>query len=110
MSFPTTQGNCPNGHAIGGLNHICNKKDIRVFHDLNEFNQYRNNNYGNYFESKTLEEYKMDYVDRYLIQKTKGIMKNYRYNNFERKNNVRNLNIITYMVLNFVLYSFLFGS
>ena len=109
-TFPTVEGRCPNGHIIGGINHICSKKDIRVFHDMNELNNYKNNNDSNNFESKTLEEYKRDYVDKFLDKKAKGIMKDYRYNDFEKKYNVRNLNIITYRVLNFVLYSYLLGS
>ena len=109
-TFPMHQGKCPNGHLIGGINHICSKMDIRVFSDINELNQYKNSNEANYFVSKTLEEFKREYVEIFLVQRTKGIMKNYRYIDFEKNFSVRNLNIITYRVLNFILYSFLLGS
>jgi len=48
--------------------------DIRVFRDINELNKYMNdtNNYASSFVSKTLEEFKRDYIAHYI---TKGIIK-----------------------------------
>ena len=86
--------------------------DIRVYPDINELNKYNNKNpaLAKSFVSKTLEEYKRDYVDKYLVEKPKGIMKDFRIKDFELNNSVRKLNIITYRILNFILYSFLLGS
>ena len=109
-TYPTSQGKCPNGHIIGGLNHFCSKMDIRVFSNINELNQYKNAEEAKYFVSKTIEDFKKEYVDIFMDQRTKGIMRNYRGNDFEKKISIRNLNIITYRLLNFILYSFLLGS
>jgi hypothetical protein len=107
--YPTVEEKCPNGHIIGGLNNLCSKMDIRVYRDIKELNEYKNKypDYDKSFVSKTLEEYKKEYVDQDISRKMKGITKDYRYIDFEKNDSVRNLNIITYRVLNFVLYSFL---
>ena len=103
--------NCPNGHIIGGENHKCSKPDIRVFLDKKEEEKLRNDwNYEewhNSFVHKTLEEYKKEYVDQYISEKEKGIIKNLRYIDFISNRDVRELNIISFRTLNFILYSFL---
>jgi len=112
-TYPTSQENCPNGHQIGGIDNLCSKMDIRVFPDKNELNKYienDTNNYANSFVSKTLEEFKRDYVDQHLLNITKGIVKNYTINDFEKNDSYRNLNIITFRLLNFVLYSYLLSA
>ena len=112
-TYPITQENCPNGHQIGGSDNICCKMDIRVFRDISELNKYTENDINNYsssFISKTLEEFKRDYVDQHLLEITKGIMKNYSINDFVKNESYRNLNIITFRLLNFVLYSYLLSA
>ena len=103
-TLPYAKGKCPNGHDIGGLDHQCTKKDIRVFPDEISMRKYVNNHS---FESLLLPDYKKKYVDNYLKQKPKGIIKGYRYNDFERKDYVNSVHIITYRLLNFILYSYL---
>ena len=104
---PTSIGKCENGHIIGGLNERCSKMDIRVFPDLNSLNNGKKNDS---FIVKTLEQFKTEYVDQYLLQNAKGIMKDYRNNDFERNDPVRNLHNITYRLLNFILYSNILGA
>ena len=108
-TYPTSQENCPNGHQIGGVDNLCSKMDIRVFRDINELNKYVNdtNNYASSFVSKKLEEFKRDYVAHYI---TKGIIKNISINDFESNDSYRNLNIITFRFLNFILYSYLLSA
>ena len=108
-TYPTIERIDPNGHVIGGRDHYLSKKDIRVFPDINELNKY-NNGYSSSYVAKTLEQYKIEYVDQYISKKEKGIMKDYRLNDFESKNSARGLNLITYRFLNYILYSFLMGS
>ena len=103
-TLPYSKGKCPNGHEIGGLDHICAKKDIRVYPNEQSMTKYKSNNS---FEALTLVQYKRIYVNKYLEQKPKGIIKGYRFNDFERKDYVNNIHIITYRTLNFILYSFL---
>ena len=35
-TFPTIIYKCPNGHEIGGEDHICKKKDLRIFINIKE--------------------------------------------------------------------------
>ena len=110
-SFPMSKMNCPNGHIIGGENHICSKPDIRVFLDKKEDEKLRDEwNYEewhNSFVHKTLEEFKKEYVDQLISEKEKGIIKNLRYVDFISNRDIRELNIISFRTLNFILYSFL---
>ena len=111
---------CPSGHQIGGKDHICIKFDIRVFLDKKsheEFKKkwtYEDPRYKPWHDSflpKTLDEYKAEYVDKYLLQREKGIINEYfSYDDFENNNPVRELNIISYRLMNFILYSYLMGS
>ena len=110
-TYPICQENCPYGHQIGGIDNLCSKMDIRVFRDISELNKYKENdpnNYASSFVPKTLEEFKRDYVDQYLL--AKGIMINYTINDFESNCSYRNLNIITFRLLNFILYSYLLSA
>ena len=106
-TLPTSEEKCPNGHVIGGIDHECSKKDIRVFPDIKSRDEYADNTS---FVSVTLEEFKKNYVDKYNIQKEKGIIEGYRNLDFIRKDYLTNLNVITYRTLNFILYSFILGS
>ena len=103
-TLPYSEGKCPNGHPIGGKGHYCTKKDIRVFPNKDII---KKSNINTSFESITLAEYKMNYVDKFLKQKPKGIIKGYRFNDFERNDYVNDVHIITYRLLNFILYSYL---
>ena len=109
-TFPTATNTCPNGHIIGGNDHYCSKRDIRVFLTKNEADNCRASPYANSFVVNTLEEFKVNYVDRNIIRPAKGIIKDYEYNEFERNDDIREINIITFRMLNFILYSFILGS
>ena len=119
-TFPMEKGMCPNMHPIGGEHHVCAKKDIRVFLNEQEDEKLieswgRRKNAGeepwvNYFVHTTLEEFKKDYVDKNTLKINKGIISCYEYENFIKDSPVRELNIITFRLLNFILYSFLLGS
>ena len=113
-TFPMSQDRCPSGHVIGGSNHNCAKKDIRVFYekaDLDKFtNSYRNSSYFKTFTSVHLEEFKINYVDKHNIKPQKGIIKDYEISEFEKNLPVREINIITFRILNFILYSYLIGT
>ena len=109
----------PNGHLIYGHDHVLVKLDLRIFLNKNHLDDFRNNyswNYRNYktwhdsFKSLTLDEYKSQYVDKFLKEKYKGIIEGFTIENFEKNSSVRNMNNITFRVLNFILYSFLLGS
>ena len=106
-TLPTSKGNCPNGHVIGGISHRCSKLDIRVFPNSEGKNKYINNTS---FVSVTLEEFKTNYVDKYLTQKEKGIIQGFRNIEFTSKKMSSNLNIITFRTLNFILYSFVLSA
>ena len=114
-TFPMMTYNCPNGHVIGGLNHVCSKKDIRVYYDQAEINKFSNQwksypNWLNSFISTTLQDFKTNYVDKNNVQPNKGILQNFDIFEFEKNSPVRDMNIITYRILNFILYSYLMGS
>ena len=123
-TYPMRTNTCPNNHTIGGTEHVCYKKDIRVFLDKksnDDFKKYWDDLYPqckwhNYkdwqpsFLHKTLEEFKKEYIDQYLSKRQKGIISDFRYNDFEKNNPVRNLSNIAYRLLNFILYSYLLGA
>ena len=116
-TFPCSTEKCPNNHPIGGIDHVCSKLDIRVFLDKKSDDDFRkswNNNYykpwHDSFLHKTIDEYKAEYVDKYLLQRKKGIISEFRINDFENNSPVRELNIISYRIMNFILYSYLMGS
>ena len=114
-TYPMITDKCPNGHVIGGHDHVCSKKDIRVFYeqaDINNFTKYWHSypNWYNSFISTTLKDFKTNYVDKNIIKPQKGIIKDFEINEFEKKTPVRDINIITFRILNFILYSYLIGS
>ncbi len=112
-TFPVHEYHCPSGHTIGGVNHILSKKDFRIFNDqqhINEFCRNRNQSYINSFVSMTLEDFKKNYVDKYLLHKEKGILENFTNEDFIKDGPVRELNNLTYRFLNLVLYSYLLGA
>ena len=112
-TFPTVTSFCPNGHIIGGKDHICSKMDIRVFYEKRDDEMLRElwtfDDWHNSFVHKTLEEYKKEYVDKYSNEKGKGIINNYRKIDFDNIKYI-DLNIITFRTLNFILYSYLNAS
>ena len=119
-TFPMAKGKCPNGHDIGGEEHVSVKKDIRIFLNKEEDEKFTNRwknskNQGeepwvNYFVHTTLEEFKREYVDKNTLKMKKGIITDYECENFIKDIPVRDLNIISFRLLNFILYSFLLGS
>ena len=119
-TFPYYNVNkCPNGHTIGGEDHVLSKLDLRIFLDENTYEHFKTSYdwpYKNYkkwhdsFVPKTLEDFKKEYVNQYLYKKEKGIINGFEINNFEKNSPVRELNNITFRILNFILYSYLMGS
>ena len=68
-TFPMSKSVCPYMHVIGGENHMCAKKDIRVFSTKADFETLKNKwksypNWLNSFNALTLDEYKALYVDK----------------------------------------------
>ena len=112
-TFPVHTYQCPNGHTIGGVNHILSKKDLRIFYDQNDLNGFcngRNQSYINSFNGMTLADFKKNYVDKHLLHKEKGILENFEIEDFKKNDPVRELNNLTYRFLNLILYSYLLGS
>jgi len=113
-TFPMSTGRCPNNHIIGGEDHICSKLDIRVFLDKQSDDDlkksWKEKSWHDSFLHKTLEEFKNEYIDNFLSLKKKGIISEFRKNDFEKNTPVRELSIITYRVLNFILYSYLMSA
>ena len=113
-TFPMDIFYCINGHKIGGIDHICNKKDIRVFNDKKDYDLLKElweHKWVDSFEPiMNLQEFKEKYVDKNIPITKKGIIKNYQSHQFENINFVRNMDIITFRLLNFILYSYLMGS
>ena len=113
-TFPMSKDKCPNNHIIGGEEHICYKKDIRVFASKGDIDTFVNKysycmNYVDSFTRITLEEFKTQYVDKNNEKLKKGINQ-IDIKDFEKKDPIRNINIISFRVLNFILYSYLIGS
>ena len=121
-TFPISSGQPikdPNGHLIYCHNYVLAKLDLRIFLNKNHLDNFRNNYdwpYRSYktwhdsFKSLTLDEFKSQYVDKFLNEKHKGITEGFTIENFESNSPVRKMNNITFRVLNFILYSFLLGS
>ena len=65
---------------------------------------------GSFEPMMNLQEFKEKYVDKNMPIIEKGIIKNYESKNFENLDFVRDMDIITFRLLNFILYSFLFCS
>ena len=118
-TFPMAKDKCPNNHIIGGNNHVLSKKDLRIF--------YEDADYDSLFEKWTkmrkdskpwfesfvklnLQEFKTNYVDKHMAKQKKGILRDFEINEFEKSDPIRNMDIITFRILNFILYSFLLGA
>ena len=114
-TFPMAEERCPKGHIIGGRDHACTKRDLRLFLTKKDCDDFRIR-YGNYpswvnsFVITSLDEFKENYVDKNIINPVKGIIKEYEFNEFERNSDIRDINIITFRILNFILYSYILGS
>ena len=112
-TFPMAQDKCPKGHTIGGLQHMCTKKDVRVFYDQAEYdklcNYWRQPTWVGSFVFNTIDQFKVNYVDKNVPNPIKGIIKDYEINDFERNSDIRDMNIITFRILNFILYSYILG-
>ena len=96
---------------IGGLNHCLIKRDghMRIFKDQQTFNSNKEKieRYTS-GSAMTLENYKKQIIDKRHFIYTKGIFQE-TFNNFsEQKKTVREMDIFTYRLLNFILYSHLF--
>ena len=116
-SFPAEISKCRKGHIIGGKNHVCHKKDFRVFYNKDDYDFLRKAWFGeemdswfNSFEPLTLQEFKEKFVDDKIPIIEKGIIKNFDVESFKNLDFVRDMNIITFRLLNFILYSFLMSS
>ena len=113
-TFPMAEDRCSKNHVIGGKNHMCSKKDIRVFLDKNDYdklcNYWRHPDWVGSFVFSTINDFKTNYVDKNVPKPSKGIIKDYEINDFERNSDIRDINIITFRLLNFILYSYLLGS
>ena len=117
-SFPDDILECINGHIIGGKDHICHKKDIRVFYERAEYDALKErwlmpemNEWFDSFEPiMSLQEFKEKYVDNNLPVIEKGIIKKFESKYFENYDFVRDMDIISFRLLNFILYSYLFAS
>ena len=78
-TFPINEGICPNGHIIGGKDHMCSKKDIRVFLNEKDFNEFFSK-YKIYprwissFESNTLAQFKENMLITIITKKSKELL------------------------------------
>ena len=72
--------------------------DIRVIRDNDNFKS------NGSFTVTTLSEFKKTKVDQFLSKIEKEIIKKYLITDFERNIPIRNISIITYRTLNFILY------
>ena len=101
-------------HDIGGENHVLCKKDIRVFYQDGDYEQFANGWSGydawlNSFVHTTLKGFKAEYVDKNLAKPRKGIILS-DIKEVEKNNPIRDIHIISFRILHFILYSYLFGS
>ena len=113
-TFPMTGGKCPFMHDIGGEDHVLYKKDIRVFYQDGDYEQFANGWKGcdkwlNSFVPTTLKKFKSDYVDKNLPKINKGIILS-DIKEMEKNNPIREIHIISFRILHFILYSYLLGS
>ena len=119
-TFPMEILYCINEHKCGGVYHKCAKKDLRVFYNKADYEYLKlkwldfspqNKPWFDSFEPlMNLEEFKEKYVNKNMPVIEKGIIKNYESKNFESLDFVRDMDIITFRLLNLILYSYLFSS
>jgi hypothetical protein len=113
-TFPMSKSKCPFMHDIGGENHVLSKKDIRVFYKDGDYEQFASGwrgceNWLNSFVHMTLKEFKTEYVEKNAAKLKKGIILS-DIKEMEKNNPIRNIHIITFRILHFILYSYLLGS
>ena len=111
-TFPMSKYYCPNDHIIGGEDHICYKKDLRIFETQEDYDKFafmKNSEWLDSFQKLTLSEFKIKYVDKQKNNIEKGIIKDYDKNEFENQSFVRDMHNITYRFMNYLLYSYILG-
>ena len=112
--YPTAIGNCPIcGEQIGGTGHMPVIRDnhMRIFKDQANIN---NINYSFYtasgFKYMIYEDFKVFCQDKLKTNETKGIS-SIDYGLFIKETKeVRKLSMISYRLLNFIIYSFVYFS
>lgn len=114
-TLPVAADVCPNGHAIGGINYSCSKRDIRIFYNKEDYNSFINSYktiQGIYsYDHITFEEFKNKYKEQFKLKTEKGIINTNENLIFLEKNSIiRDLNIISFSLLNFILNSYLIGN
>ena len=113
-TLPMDKGKCPFMHDIGGEDHVLTKKDIRVFYQDGDYEQFAQGwagceNWLNSFVHTTLKGFKDEYVDKNLAKPRKGIILS-DIKELEKNNPIREIHIISFRILHFILYSYLLGS
>jgi len=120
-TFAMDVSKCPFMHDIGGKNHVLLKKDIRVFYQEEDYVWFTTEyckDYGynpwppewvNGFVHTTLKDFKTNYVDKNEKEPKKGIIVS-DIKDVEKNNPIRNIHIVSFRILHFVLYSYLLGS
>ena len=120
-TFACSVGKCPYMHDIGGIDHVLTKKDIRVFYEEADYKWFTTEyckSYGynpwpaewvNGFAHTTLKEFKANYVDKNLKPPKKGIVLT-DLSDVEKNNPIRDIHIVSFRILHFILYSYLLGS
>ena len=118
-TFPMAKDTCPNGHTIGGLSHVLAKKDLRIFYEDSDYDElYKkwkkirkdSQPWFDSFVKLNLKEFKSDYVDKHTIKPEKGIIKDLEKNEFVKSDSIRDIDIIAFRLMNFILYSYLLGG
>ena len=118
-TFPMAKDICPNGHPIGGLSHVLAKKDLRIFYEDSDYDElYKkwkklrkdSQPWFDSFVKLNLKQFKSDYVDKHTIKPEKGIIKDLEKNEFEKSDSIRDIDIIAFRLMNFILYSYLLGG
>ena len=108
--LPNQTFKCSNcGQDIGGENHklIERENHYRIYLNEGQKSQVENRSYYKPIKSMLLKEFKKDIIEKTVLEDTKGFYQlESEFNDSERS--IRNLHVITYRFLNFVLYSILY--
>ena len=115
--FPTSESDCiVCKKRIGGTQHKMIKRPghLRIYKNIEDLNSYGGYNGGQNFRDlsgnvMTLEEYKQKIINKRPPLDYKGIKKE-KLSNFKNTLLIRNINILTYRIMHFILYSHLFFS
>lgn len=109
-SFPTTEFYCPVcGKTIGGKNHILHRREghKRIFFNIQYKIYYTNLNYADkdipYVLLSDLEE-EINSQKNLLF---KGLKKESKEYFLQRRTKIRDINYITFRILNFILHGFI---